>query len=142
PQVRPLPSPGVTRLPRYYEPVRHPTAARPLPRGWSVGSQTHRWGFPCLRRCPVQTCRRHYPGGTPGGIGSFPGRLGQRPSPLCGRVGSHIVLFEACSAFTQVTACLLAEPLKRSFPSKASTSLLPPSPLRLLPAGTTVAGWD
>ena len=25
PEVRPLPSTGVTRLPRYYEPVRHPT---------------------------------------------------------------------------------------------------------------------
>jgi hypothetical protein len=30
---------------------------------------------------------------------------------LCGRVGSHIAPFEACSAFTHVTACLLAEPL-------------------------------
>jgi len=25
------------------------------------------------------------------------------------RVGSHVALFEACSAFTRVTACLLAE---------------------------------
>jgi hypothetical protein len=28
------------------------------------------------------------------------------------------------------------------FPSKASAVLLPPLPLRLLPAGATVAGWE
>jgi len=35
--------------------------------------------------------------------------LQHRPSPSLCRVGSHIVRFEACSAFTRVTACLLAE---------------------------------
>ena len=35
--------------------------------------------------------------------------LQQRPSPSLCRVGSHIVRFEACSAFTHVTARLLAE---------------------------------
>ena len=48
----------------------------------------------------------------------------------------------ACSAFTRVTACLLAESLKRPFPSKAPAASLPPPPLRLLPAGATVAGRD
>ena len=33
----------------------------------------------------------------------------QRPSPSLWRVGSHIVRFEACSAFTHVAAFLLAE---------------------------------
>src|SRR5438445_9539025 len=47
PEVRPLSSPGITRSQRYYEPVRHPSAARPVPRGRPVGSRTHRWGFPC-----------------------------------------------------------------------------------------------
>ena len=32
-----------------------------------------------------------------------------RPSPCHGRVGSHVECFEACSAFTHVAACLLAE---------------------------------
>jgi hypothetical protein len=58
---------------------------------------------------PVQTCCRHYPGGTAGGIGSFPWNLRQRPSPSLCWVGSHIPCFEAYSAFTHVTACLLAE---------------------------------
>ena len=32
----------------------------------------------------------------------------RRPSPNLRRVGSCIALFEACSAFTHVTACMLA----------------------------------
>ena len=41
-----------------------------------------------------------------------PGQAGcqrRRPSPLNRRVGFRIALFEACSAFTRVTACMLAE---------------------------------
>ena len=48
------------------------------------------------------------------------------------------IAFEACSAFTHVTACLLAESPKATL----SQSISPPSSLRLLPAGTTVAGRD
>ena len=33
-----------------------------------------------------------------------------RPSLFLSQVGSRITLFEACSAFTHVTACMLAEP--------------------------------
>ena len=33
------------------------------------------------------------------------------PSPLSGRVGVHIVTFEACSRFTRVTACRFAATL-------------------------------
>jgi hypothetical protein len=47
---------------------------------------------------------------------SFPWKnLRQRPSPSLCWVGSHITCFEACSAFTHVTACLLAESPKRPF---------------------------
>ena len=72
PEVRPLSSTGITRLRRYYEPVRHPSAARSVPRGRPVGLRAHRWGFPCCVDLLVQTCRRHYPGGTAGGIDSLP----------------------------------------------------------------------
>jgi len=64
---------------------------------------------------PVPTCRRHYPGGTVGGIESLPGNRRQRPSPRHWRVGSHVEFFEACSAFSHVTACLLAESLTDPF---------------------------
>jgi hypothetical protein len=33
----------------------------------------------------------------------------QRPSLFLSQVGSRITLFEACSAFTRITACVLAE---------------------------------
>ena len=68
-----------------------------------------------------------------------PGQAGhqrRRPSSGRRRVGFRIKSFEACSAFTHVSACMLAGSL-RPFPSMAPTTLLPPSPLRLLPAGAT-----
>jgi len=77
------------------------------------------WGFPCCLGSPVPTCRRHYPGGIVG-FGRFSGcdppfprRL--RPSPFLWRVVSHIIRFEACSAFTHVTACPLAGSLNDPF---------------------------
>src|SRR5271169_914973 len=57
------------------------------------------------------------------------------------RVGLHIVLFEACSAFTRVAACTLARsPYFVTRYPKASDISSPPCLLRLLPAGA-VAGW-
>jgi len=57
------------------------------------------------------------------------------------RVGLHVVLFEACSAFTRVAACTLARsPYFVTRYPKASDISSPPCLLRLLPAGA-VAGW-
>ena len=56
------------------------------------------------------------------------------------RVGLHIVLFEACSAFTRVAACTLARPPIRDRYPGASDISSPPCLPRLLPAGA-VAGW-
>src|SRR5215472_13023275 len=56
-----------------------------------------------------------------------------------GRVGPRIALFEACSAFTRVTACTLATSpyfVTRCSP-EASTVSLPPQLLRLRPAGAS-----
>ena len=39
-----VPSPGVTRLPRYYEPLRHPMSARPVPHGRPVDHPCSRIG--------------------------------------------------------------------------------------------------
>jgi hypothetical protein len=63
----------------------------------------------------MQTCRRHYPGGTVDGIGLLPWNRRRRPSPYVRWVGSRIIRFEAYSAFTHVTACLLAESLNDPF---------------------------
>src|ERR1700686_1583081 len=57
-----------------------------------------------------------------------------------GRVGLHIDLFEACSAFTRVAACTLARsPIVAAIP-KASDISSPPCLLRLLPAGAILPG--
>jgi hypothetical protein len=67
----------------------------------------HRWGFPCCYWSPLLACRRHYPGRNVE-VDSLVLLHRHRPSPKCRRVGSCIALFEACSAFTHVTACTLA----------------------------------
>ena len=55
------------------------------------------------------------------------------------RVGPRIVRFEACSAFTRVTACTLATSpyFVTRWSPEASTVSLPPQLLRLLPAGAS-----
>ncbi len=53
PEVRPLPSTGITRLQRYYEPVRHPTRPGLSLAGVRLGvTPSRRWGFPCCVDLP------------------------------------------------------------------------------------------
>jgi len=83
--------------------------ARPVSRELPVDPYCdHRWDFPCCAWSPLLACRRQYPGRS-NGIYSLVRFHSLRPSPKPGRVGSCISLFEACSAFTHVTACTLAK---------------------------------
>jgi hypothetical protein len=120
PELRPLPSTGVTRPPRYYEPVRHPKRPGLSLAGFQLRSCVPPLGLPVLRTFPL--CR-HAAAITPvGPLGRiargtaysnrFPVPQRRRPSPANRRVGSHIHTFEACSAFTHVAACPLAAPLR------------------------------
>ena len=69
----------------------------------------HRWDFPCCTwSSPLRTCRRQYPGRSDGTCSLVPFHQ-LRPSHEPGRVGSCIVGFGACSAFTHVTAYTLAK---------------------------------
>ena len=75
---------------------------------------SHRRGFPCSGDFLFQACRRHYPDGTVGCCRCLAQR--HRPSPKLRRVGfRHKCLFEACSAFTHVSACLFARSPKVTF---------------------------
>src|ERR1017187_5374312 len=56
----------------------------------------------------MSACRRHYPGRTDG-TDSLVRFHPRRPSPDYRWVGSCIISFEACSAFTRVTTCRLAK---------------------------------
>ena len=56
-ELRPLPSTGVTRLRRYYGPLRHPEAARPVPRGRPV--EGHAPSPPGVSRVALISVYRH-----------------------------------------------------------------------------------
>src|SRR5215471_8776124 len=124
-ELRPLPSPGVTRLQRYYEPLRHPSAPGLSLTGVRLIIPDHALGLPVLRALSLCTCCRHYPGAAAGrlprsshpAVTAFPGR-GRR-------VGLHIDLFGACSAFRGRDGhCWPPPPQIRTCPIKASGSYL------------------
>ena len=140
-ELRPLSSTGVTRLQRYYGPLRHPRRPGLALAGCRLMGYHHRRGFPCCLGSPSKHAVAITPTGPLGArFALLPQR--RRPSPQSGRVGSRITFFEACSAFTHVTACLVAkspcDPLHR----RLWASSLPYFPLRLLPTGATLVGWD
>jgi hypothetical protein len=108
-QLRPLPSTGVTRLRRYYEPLRHPTrpglslaSCQLIHTAITAGTSRVAHGPHCV----------HAVANTPAGrmelVRSYNSiRFGLPTKP--GRVGSCITIFGACSAFTHVTAYTLAK---------------------------------
>src|SRR2546430_1745950 len=126
-ELRSLPSTGITRLPRYYEPLRHPRAPGLSLTGFRLVVADHASGLPVFRALSLGTCCRQYPGTAAERIAllTSPSRISL---PRYGsRVGLCIVLFEACSAFTRVTACTLAlSPYIVTRYPKASATSLPP----------------
>ena len=67
-ELRSLPSTGITRLPRYYEPLRHPRAPGLSLTGFQLVIADHASGLPVLRALSLCTCCRHYPGAAAGRI--------------------------------------------------------------------------
>src|SRR4029077_19502892 len=65
-ELRPLPSTGITRLQRYCEPLRHPSAPGLSLTGVRLIIPDHASGFPVLRALSLCTCCRHYPGAADG----------------------------------------------------------------------------
>ena len=120
-----------------------PCPARPCPHGSSVGA-CHATGRASrvASTPPFHTCRRHYPGGA--------GRCLHRslpdpwqPSPSIRRVGFRITCFEACTAFiTLRPAWALSRPRRPVASECFRRCRYLHHPLRLLPAGATVAGRD
>src|ERR1700675_2095348 len=110
-ELRPLPSPGVTRLPRYYEPLRHPRAPGLSLTGVRLvlssltrprfGASRVACAFLVYVLPPLPRCSRW----------AYSSLISPThvslPRKGC-RGGLHIVLFEACSAFTHVAARTLA----------------------------------
>src|SRR4029077_10815848 len=61
-ELRSLPSTGVTRLQRYYEPLRHPRAPSLSLTGFRLVIADHALGLPVFRALSLCTCRRSSPG--------------------------------------------------------------------------------
>ena len=151
-EPRPLPSTGVTRLRRYYGPLRHPK--RP---GLSLAGVRLRvtpltaWASRVAFDLRLPTCRRQYPGGPldldrswDGLFQPFPCIQRRRPSPNWGWIGVHIGRFEACSTFTGyygLSARCIA--YSDTFVSKAPTDSFPPRVASVATGWSDpVAGWE
>jgi hypothetical protein len=141
-QLRPLSSTGITRLHRYYKPLRHPR--RP---GLSLASSQliqlqSPLGLPVLPLVPF-ACM---PSPLPRQLGRklFARNLPpHRPSPSPRRVGTCIMIFEACSAFTHVTACTLAESSSRPFYIGGFSSFVASTAAPIATGwNEPVPGWD
>src|SRR6266404_330967 len=61
-ELRPLPSTGITRPQRYYEPLRHPRAPGLSLAGVRLVIPDHALGLPVLPALSLCTCCRQYPG--------------------------------------------------------------------------------
>lgn len=108
-ELRPLCSASVTRLHRSYGPLRHPTRPGLVPHGSPVGGHAPPpLGLPVLRWSPLANMPSPLPRWTGGGYRSPDSHRGGLPRKIAGSA-STFCCFEACSAFTFVTACLLAE---------------------------------
>jgi hypothetical protein len=143
PEVRALSSAGITRSPRSYSPLRLPDLAAALSGDvWGRDPQPSRASLTALRspslhavlNTPVDRIRCSLVGEL-----RVPARVSSvsiQPSPISGRVGIHIVTFEACSSFTRVTACTVAPPPYVGFITRPRPSRFPGSGARKLPSST------
>ena len=144
--MRPLPSPGVTRVHQYNEPLRHPKRPDLALAGCPLRvTRPHRWGFPCCVKVLCQRACVDYPGSRDGasvwrpspGFRDVPWAI-QKPGVPRSRGGSAtaICIFEAHKTFTDVQACWLARSPKETTTPRASDVLS-----GLLPTTTPVVGW-
>ena len=139
-ELRSLPSTGVTRLPRYYEPLRHPRAPGLSLAGVRLVIPDHALGLPVFRASSLCTCRRHYPGAASGRTASLMHpAVSAFPERVVGSACASSVSRIAQRSLTLRPAHLRGHQFVTRYP-KASAISLPPWLLRLLPAGA-VAGW-
>src|SRR5664280_834404 len=133
PEVRVLSSAGITPPHRSYDPVRLPPdpppkrcRSRDLRSGRVSPDYPH---HPSIVPCPLPRWTRQ--------VHMSIASLSARPSPPYGRVGVHIVTFEACSGFTHVTARWIARPPKAAFVTRLRPVRLLVQTARQLPDQST-----
>ena len=139
-ELRSLPSTGVIRLHRYYEPLRHPRAPGLSLTGVRLIGFDHALGLPVFRALSLCTCCRHYPG-------AAAGRILRSSIPAMSAFPERVIGSACTLSFSRIARRSLALRPAHSrchqfvtrYP-KASAISLPPQLLRLLPVGA-VAGW-
>ena len=141
-ELRPLPSTGITRLLRYYEPRRHPKAPGLSLTGVRLVIPAPRQGasrVACVSLVyMLSPLPRHsdwaYDFALP------PSRISLPRNGV--RVGLRIVLFEACSVFTRVTACTLAGPPEVVRYIEGFSYLVTSITAPIASGWSEIAGWD
>src|SRR6202051_4073051 len=100
-ELRSLPSTGVTRLQRYYEPLRHPKAPSLSLAGFRLVIADHAMGLPVLRTLSLCTCCRHYPG-------AAAGRILRPPHPAVSAFPERVVGSACALSFSRIAQRSLA----------------------------------
>src|SRR5277367_1532160 len=100
-ELRPLPSPGVTRLQRYYKPLRHPTAPSLSLTGVWLVIPDRALGLPVLRALSLCTCCRQYPG-------AAIGRRRRSSHPAVSAFPDNVVGSTCTSSFSRIARRSLA----------------------------------
>src|SRR5450756_685575 len=125
-ELRSLPSTGITRLPRYYEPLRHPKAPGLSLAGVRLIIADHAKGFPVLRALSLRACCRHYPGAATGFAASL-------MHPVVSAFPERVVGSACASSFSRIAQRSLAlrpaHSRRHQFVTrypKASATSLPP----------------
>ncbi len=100
-ELRSLPSTSVTRLQRYYEPLRHPNTPGLSVIGVRLVVPDHALGLPVLPALSLCACCRHYPGAATGGIASL-------IHPVVSAFPERVVGSACASAFSRLAQRSLA----------------------------------
>ncbi len=142
-EPRPLPSVGVTRFHRYYEPLRHPRRPHPSLAGGRLARARHRQGLPVLLPSPSSMRAAATTPAEPAGarVARFPANVslprdagGSASASPVSRPARRSLALRPAWSLNRLTRPVTSECFSRS------RYLL--QPLRLLPAGATVAGRD
>jgi len=139
-ELRSLPSTGVTRLQRYYEPLRHPRAPGLSLAGVRLVIPDHALGLPVLRTLSLCTCCRHYPGAAAGRtLRSSRPPVPAFPEPTIGSACTSSFSRLARRSLTLRPAHSHGHQIRDRYP-RASDISSPPCLPRLLPAGAMPGG--
>ena len=139
PEVRALPSTGVTRLQQYYDPVRHP----PVPSPFSAveAATLAQDGSPPITRITVPACRAHYPGGSRRCMCRLLPRSRGLPRYAGGSASAPLLSRPAQALLTLRPAGLLNRP-RRPLSRGSGPAGYPTKPLVSYQINRQLSGWN